>query len=604
MAEGILYLDVDDEITSAAARVRSVPTGRVAVVLPYGSRVATSRINFRLLARDAMTHEKRLSVVASDAATRALAASAGLPVFATVQEYEASLGTTRDADADSGPVVAASAAEVRRAKRAAGTAGATGAAGAGAAAAVGAVPDAPSTETARVVTPGDAGTVAAAAASAGAAGALATGSAPVSAARSPDVVPMDGDGGTRRPEVTATSSRGGRRRNSIVVGLAVLALALLVGGVGAYVLLPSATIVVTPKTETLGPIQVIVTADPNTTQPDAANATVPAQTLSVDVTASDTFPSTGKRVVETAATGTVRFKNLDPTSSNTIPAGSIVSSSGGIRFRTDASVTVDAATLDLVSLAVIPKYASIAVTAIRSGPEGNLGPDTLQTIPPGEGAFLQVTNPTATTGGSRQTFPKVTQADVDAALVSLNAMLEADLKTQVEDPALAPAGTTVFPETAILGPTTPTVDPASLVGTEAATFDLGLSATGTVIAVDEGPVKTIAATHLRGSVAGGSQLVEDSIEIKIGTPVVVGQTVKFPVTASATQVAVLDPAALEAKILGKSEAEAKAILAPYGTAVIKLSPDWVTTIPTFENRVDLTIATGSPTASPGASPSP
>ena len=92
MASGILYLDVDDEITSAAARVRDVPSGRVALVLPYGSRVATSRINFRLLARDAMTHEKRLSVIASDAATRALAASAGLPVFASVGEYEASLG--------------------------------------------------------------------------------------------------------------------------------------------------------------------------------------------------------------------------------------------------------------------------------------------------------------------------------------------------------------------------------------------------------------------------------------------------------------------------------------------------------------------------------
>jgi hypothetical protein len=56
VADGILYLDIDDEITSAAARVRAVEGGRVAVVLPYGSRVATSRINFRLLARDALTH--------------------------------------------------------------------------------------------------------------------------------------------------------------------------------------------------------------------------------------------------------------------------------------------------------------------------------------------------------------------------------------------------------------------------------------------------------------------------------------------------------------------------------------------------------------------
>ena len=63
---GISYLDIDDEITSAAARIRSTEGSRVAVVLPYGSRVATSRINSRLLARDALTNGKRLSIVAGD----------------------------------------------------------------------------------------------------------------------------------------------------------------------------------------------------------------------------------------------------------------------------------------------------------------------------------------------------------------------------------------------------------------------------------------------------------------------------------------------------------------------------------------------------------
>ena len=77
MAGRIIYLEVDDEITSAAARIRGSDAARIAVVLPYGSRVATSRINFRLLARDALTHDKRLSIVTGDPATRALAASAG-----------------------------------------------------------------------------------------------------------------------------------------------------------------------------------------------------------------------------------------------------------------------------------------------------------------------------------------------------------------------------------------------------------------------------------------------------------------------------------------------------------------------------------------------
>jgi hypothetical protein len=91
MASAILYLDVDDEITSAAARFRSATERRVAVVLPSGSRVATSRIIFRLLSREALVINGRLSVVAGDAASRALAASAGLPVFATIAEYEAAL---------------------------------------------------------------------------------------------------------------------------------------------------------------------------------------------------------------------------------------------------------------------------------------------------------------------------------------------------------------------------------------------------------------------------------------------------------------------------------------------------------------------------------
>ena len=96
MAGRIIYLEVDDEITSAAARIRDSDAPRIAVVLPYGSRVATSRINFRLLARDALTHDKRLSIVSGDPATRALAASAGLPVFASVAEYESSMAGRDD----------------------------------------------------------------------------------------------------------------------------------------------------------------------------------------------------------------------------------------------------------------------------------------------------------------------------------------------------------------------------------------------------------------------------------------------------------------------------------------------------------------------------
>src|SRR5215204_6403844 len=96
----IVYLDADDEITSAASRIRAANDTRVGLVLPFGSRVATSRINFRLLAREAQANGRRLDIVAPDASARALAASAGLPVFGSVGEYESALDADDDADHD------------------------------------------------------------------------------------------------------------------------------------------------------------------------------------------------------------------------------------------------------------------------------------------------------------------------------------------------------------------------------------------------------------------------------------------------------------------------------------------------------------------------
>ena len=54
MATPLVYLDVDDEITSAATRIRTSDGDRLALVLPYGSRLATSRINFQQPSPDCM----------------------------------------------------------------------------------------------------------------------------------------------------------------------------------------------------------------------------------------------------------------------------------------------------------------------------------------------------------------------------------------------------------------------------------------------------------------------------------------------------------------------------------------------------------------------
>src|ERR687895_2312185 len=87
----VCYIDVDDEITDAIGRIRAAEDKRMVVVLPPGSRISTSRINFRLLAREAHQRDVTLAVVSGEPGVRALAISAGLPAHVSIEESEAAL---------------------------------------------------------------------------------------------------------------------------------------------------------------------------------------------------------------------------------------------------------------------------------------------------------------------------------------------------------------------------------------------------------------------------------------------------------------------------------------------------------------------------------
>jgi hypothetical protein len=572
MADGILYLDVDDEITSAAARIRRSETSRVALVLPHGSKVATSRINFRLLARDALAHEKRLSIVAPDGATRALAASAGLPVFATVVEYEGSLEETQGRDG-----AAAAAAAIA----AAGAAGRDVDMGEPEAPGVGAG-EANEADEADESVPADPTVVVAVPIAAAATSGAST------ARRAVRVPPAE-------PEVRPTTSIpviGSSRsipRTPLLIGGAIIALALLVGAVGVYVLLPSASVVVTPREQAVGPQTFSVVADTSASEADPEAGVVPADLISVDVTAEDTFPATGVRVERTRATGRVTFQSLDTSRTNTIPRGSIVSTEGGVQFRTLQSVRLPRASV-VPPLSINPSRATVAVEAVRNGTAGNVPANAITVVPPAEDpSITQVRNPEPTSGGSRTEFPRVEQEDVDKAMEALQGQLDASFQEQLDDPSIAPPDTTIFSETAVLGEATPSVDPTELVGQELESFELGLTSTGTVVAVDPTPVESIAQSRLESFVSPGFQVVDGSVRIEPGTPVVDGQTVRFPVTVEASQVQNPEAAELKRLILGKTEDEARAALRPFGDVDLRLWPDWVTSVPTIDARVNIEV---------------
>ena len=292
----IVYLDADDEITSAASRLRTLADDRIALVLPMGSRLGTSRINFRLLAREATSRRKTLEIVTADASTRALAASAGLITHPSVAAFEG----RHEAGARSIGVQPAAPAP---AIEGSGPAGAS----------VRGRPASPRREATRAD------------------------DSPTAVVPIPDRLPSLSPPQASAP-VPQVGQRAAARSNGrrVVVAVTVLVAVLLIGGFAGLQMLPTATVTLTPATVQLGPIQLTVTAQSGITQPDPTNLLVPARTFKFDLDVSDTFPATGVKIDETAATWTVTFSSLNTGSSNTIAHGSIVKTESGVEFTTAA----------------------------------------------------------------------------------------------------------------------------------------------------------------------------------------------------------------------------------------------------------------------------
>ncbi len=531
----IYYLDIDDEITSAAARIRDSSDDRIALVLSSGSRVATSRINFRLLAREARQRNKRLAIITADMSVQSVARSAELPVYASVGEYERMEAAVARGGQGSRPDLTVTALD----------------------------------ELAQTVVPK--------VTNARAAGAGVT---RVSGAAS---------GGDPRPRP--------RVSRPLLAGAALLAV-LLVAAAGFF-FYPSATITLTLREEPLGPMTVSVTIDPAVVAANDLTGTVPGLSAAFPVTASGTFDATGQTVVNTAASGTVTFLSINTIQAVPVIAGTQVTTPGGVAFTTTSTVSVPKAT---VSGSTITRGAvNVAVQAVVQGTAGNVAAGTIVRLPSDLAVFgISVTNRAATAGGTHTVIPQIQQSDISKAQDALTAELDANFQSALVSPAAVPSGATLFAGTAHLGTASCSPDPIGLLNQNVASFELQCAATGTATMADMTSVLALAERRARAAVRAGYAVVESSLTTKVGETVAQGSALVVPVTVQGLQVRNVSSDALRAEVVGKSLAEAKSILSPYGAVEISVLPDWSSTLPSFDFRIDLRLI--APAVEPSGSP--
>lgn len=526
----VVYLEADDEVTSVVRRLRAADPGPVVIVAPGRSRATSSVVALRLLGRAAAADGRPLRIV-GDALTRSLAAEAGVPAFATLDEARRA--------GDLPPALP----EERRH------------------AAIHVVRGPAAEETAP--------TLAAVAATSPSLAVDEEATRPVPVARPH----------ARRPERRAVPRWPSGRLPLAAFGAIA---ALLIGGVVAgATILPAATVTIVPRTDPVGPVAYTVTIE----DPERNRGTA---TATAEVVAS------GEYRIQEPATGTVVFFNWTffPVD---VPAGTFVAAGEQAfatqadvtvpRGRLTGQGTIAAGDAQVAVVAAAPgPAANVPAEAINVILDESLD-DRLGGVP--ENPQPRVLNPAPTSGGLDESGPEITQADVDAVLETLRA----DLAGQVAEATAAEAGWV----TVVEAPAEAVIEGVheGLVGTrDEERVELRGSQDWEVVRVERDEVVARAEERFLadGVVGEGREPLAGSIAVTIGMVRLVDGAVEVEVTVAADAASPVEPGDVVQRILGRGAAEAEAALADFGTARVELWPGWVTTVPTLEWRVEVRVA--------------
>ncbi|MEO5691212.1 MAG: hypothetical protein ABIQ64_03435 [Candidatus Saccharimonadales bacterium] len=389
----IIYVDIEDDITSIIDKVKHADSSIVALVPPKRIGVLQSVVNLKLLQRAGENAKKRVVMITSDPALISLAAGAMIPIARNLQSKpEIPVAATADEvedDVITGDEMNDSLVDDTTVAPGA-VAGST------------------------IPTPSVAS------------------AAKANARRS----------GPRVPNFENFRNKG------LLIGGGVIAVILLL--VWAFVFAPRATVVIGAKTTPYSVNKAVSATPGGTLSVDAG--TLGAATKEIAKTASVDFQATGKKDVGEKATGTANYSNSN-LNAVSIPAGTKLNSPSGIIFVTDSTVSVPAAVCTGTIFNCSPGKSSGGVTSAQAGSSSNGANGSLSGAPSGVSASFA--SPSG--GGTDKTVTVVSEGDAAAArekLASENAdKIKAELKKQFpgdvmivdESFAVTPGNPTVSP---------------------------------------------------------------------------------------------------------------------------------------------------------------
>ncbi len=542
----VLYLEVDEDITSAIDKLGKAGGQQISVVVPKRSSLLQSLINLKLLKKAADEGGQKLMLITADKTAANLAGQIGLSVAekvggqpvsktAAMPEPEAPAEIIEGED-DTLPPAAAKEME--------------------------ATP--PVAKTEPKDQPADDGNLM------------------TKRAITPDEPPAGDEPKAKARRIPDFNSM---QKRLLWAGLAVV---VAIGLWVANYLLASAKVTLVAKGAKT-PVAFDFTIDPAAKTSDPAQAVIagtPIQ-LSKDVTAA--FTATGQKDKGTKATGTIKVTNncYNP---GTLAAGTTFTASGK-SFTSDAATAIPDASVHNGNCSATA--ANVSVTATQNGGDSNLAKDTVFTIagvPSSGSTYMTAQAANQFGGGTTKIATVVTQADVDKA--KADALAKDKDQSQKDLELKTAAGQQAISESFAQDVGAVTSNPA--VDGEATQATLTIKVTYSEFTVAKADYKQLIGVNEQKSLGDQNQIYDDgaaSAKLTAGAKDPSGKQ-GFHFSTDAFSGPKLDLAAIAKQLQGKrygDAADMAAKLPGVDRAEISLWPSWNSRLPHLAKHIKITI---------------
>jgi len=578
-AKDIIYIDVDDEITTIIDKLRNSQSKIVALVLPKRATTLQSIVNMKLLKKSADEDKKHLVLITAEAGLLPLAAATEVYVAKNLQSKpeipEAPGAPTLPADFDEDTALAL---------------------------------DDPKLDTNKTVGDLSKNT----SPSAGK-----TFSSQTSSAAKIPSDPLSGDDTIDMTDMADTAVAAGKNaaasgaaakpkkdksrkvpnfnkfRLWLILGAGGLALLILLYIV-CFKVLPSASVVVKTDSQAVD-ANVNLVLLPSSATLDAANAKVPSQTQKVQKTNTQQQAASGQQNNGQKATGTITMAAGACTGSQpaAVATGTGVTANG-LTFITQNSAAfgpvVDHGKCTWQSTQTVP------VIAQNGGANYNIGSSNFTVAGRSD---VSASSSSAMSGGTDDIQKIVQQSDIDNAKSKLDSQDTSSIKTQLQN-QLSAAG--YMPITATFTAGSPNVTTSANVGDAADNVTVTEVITYTMLGVKQTDLQKVVAAAIQGKIDTSKQSILDYglDTASYGTPTVSDSSTAISMQTSAIVGSALKTDALAAQIAGKKTGDAQAIIKsnPGVTNVtVHYSPFWVSSMPSNQGKITITIDKPKPSKS-------